>query len=63
MDFLGDVLGDIVSDQAGKAVRRMRRRFGPAPSGAGCALKIVSGSQDGLSQHWPGGKLGHFTDR
>jgi hypothetical protein len=56
MDFLGDVLGDIVADQAGKAVRRVRRRFGPAPSGAGCALKIVSGSQDGLSQHWRRGE-------
>lgn len=52
MDFLGDVLGDIVADQAGKAVRRVRRRLGPAPSGAGCALKIISGSQDGLSQRW-----------
>jgi hypothetical protein len=56
MDFLGDVLGDVVADQAGKALRRVRRRLGPAPSGAGCALKIVSGSQDGLSQHWRRGE-------
>ena len=52
MDFLGDVLGDIVADKAGEAERRVRRRLGPAPSGAGCALKVISGTQDGLSQHW-----------
>jgi len=51
-DLVGDVLGDVVADKAGKAVRRVRRRLGPAPSGAGCALKIISGTQDGLSQHW-----------
>ena len=27
-------------------------RRGPADEGAGCALKIISGGQDGLSQHW-----------
>jgi len=52
MDFLGDVLGDVVADKAGKALRRMRDRRGPADGGARCALKIISGTQDGLSQHW-----------
>ena len=52
MDFLGDVLGDVVADKAGKALRRMRDRRGPADGGARCALKIIGGTQDGLSQHW-----------
>ena len=52
MDFLGDVLGDVVADKAGKALRRVRDRRGPAAGGARCALKIISGTQDGLSQHW-----------
>ena len=52
MDFLGDVLGDVVADKAGKALRRVRDRRGPADGGARCALKIISGTQDGLSQHW-----------
>ena len=51
-DLIGDALGDVVADKAGKAVRRVRRRLGPAVNGAGCALKIISGSQDGLSRHW-----------
>jgi hypothetical protein len=51
-DLIGDVLGDVVADKAGKGLRRMRQRLGPAAGGVGCALKIVSGSQDGLSQHW-----------
>ena len=51
-DLIGDVLGDVVADKAGKGLRRMRQRLGPPASGAGCALKIISGSQDGLSQHW-----------
>lgn len=56
MDFLGDlvgeVLGDVVADKARKGLRRVRGRGDPADGGAGCALKIVSGSQEGLSQHW-----------
>jgi hypothetical protein len=56
MDFLGDLVGDVVSDvvvgKAGKGLRRVLGRRGPADGGAGCALKIISGSQDGLSQHW-----------
>ena len=56
MDFLGDLVGDMVSDavagRAGKGLRRVLGRRGPADGGAGCALKIISGSQDGLSQHW-----------
>jgi len=51
-DLIGDVLGDVVADKAGRGLRRMRQRLGPAADGAGCALKIISGSQDGLSQHW-----------
>lgn len=51
-DLIGDALGDVVGDKVGKGLRRVRRRLGPADSGAGCALKIISGSQDGLSQHW-----------
>ncbi len=56
MDFLGDLVGDVVSDvvagRAGKGLRRMLGRRGPADWGTDCALKIISGSQDGLSQHW-----------
>ena len=56
MDFLGDLVGDVVSDvvvgKAGKGLRRVLGRRGPADGGVGCALKIISGSQDGLSQHW-----------
>ncbi len=56
MDFLGDLVGDVVSDvvagKAGKGLRRVLGRRGPADGGAGCALKVISGSQDGLSQHW-----------
>jgi hypothetical protein len=54
MDFLGDLVGDVVSDvvvgRAGQGLRRVLGRRGPADGGAGCALKIISGSQDGLSQ-------------
>ncbi len=54
MDFLsglvGDVVGDVVADKAGKGLRRVLGRRGPADGGAGCALKIISGSQDGLSR-------------
>lgn len=54
-DFLGDLLGDMLGDaaarKAGKGLRRVLGR-GPADSGNGCALKIISGSQDGLSPHW-----------
>ncbi len=56
MDFLGDLVGDVVSDvvtgKASKGLRRVLGRRGPADGSAGCALKIISGSQDGLSQHW-----------
>ena len=57
MDFLGDLVGDVVGDvvagKAGKGLRRvLGRRGGPADGSAGCALKIISGSQDGLSRHW-----------
>ncbi len=56
MDFLSDLVGDVVSDvvagKAGKGLRRVLGRRGPADGGAGCALKVISGSQDGLSQHW-----------
>ena len=56
MDFLGDLVGDVVSNvvvgKAGKGLRRVLGRRGPADGGVGCALKIISGSQDGLSQHW-----------
>ena len=55
MDFLGDLIGDavgdVLADKARKGLRRVRGRRGPDES-AGCALKIISGSQDGLSQHW-----------
>ena len=52
-DLVGDVLGDVVADKAGKGLRRvLGRRGGPADGSAGCALKIISGSQDGLSRHW-----------
>ena len=51
-DLVGDVLGDIVADKARKGLRRVRGSRGPADGGARCALKIISGSQDGLSQHW-----------
>jgi hypothetical protein len=51
-DLIGDVLGDVVADKVGKGLHRVRGRRGPADEGAGCALKIISGSQDGLSQHW-----------
>jgi hypothetical protein len=56
VDFLGDLVGDMIGDaiagRAGKGLRRVLGRRVPADEGAGCALKIVSGSQDGLSQHW-----------
>lgn len=56
MDFLSDlvggVVGDVVAGKAGKGLRRVLGRRGPADGSAGCALKIISGSQDGLSQHW-----------
>ncbi len=51
-DLVGDVVGDVVAGKAGKGLRRMLGRRGPADGGTGCALKIISGSQDGLSQHW-----------
>src|SRR5579862_1392972 len=51
-DLIGDVLGDVVADKAGQGLRRMQRRFGPAAGGTACGLKIISGGQDGLSQHW-----------
>jgi hypothetical protein len=59
-DFLGDLLGDMLSDvvarKTRKGMRRVLGRPGPADSGNGCALKILSGRQDGLSQQWrPGG--------
>ena len=52
MDFLGDLVGDIVADKASKGLRRVLSRRGPSDESAGCALKIISGSQDGLSRHW-----------
>jgi hypothetical protein len=56
VDFLGDLVGDVVSDvvagKTGQGLRRVLSRRGPAEGSAGCALKIISGSQDGLSQHW-----------
>ncbi len=56
MDFLSDLVGDVAGDvEAGKVGKRLRRvlgRRGPAGGSAGCALKVISGSQDGLSQHW-----------
>ena len=56
MDFLGDLVGDVVSDvvvgRAGRGLRRVLGRRGSADGGADCALKVISGSQDGLSQHW-----------
>ncbi len=56
MDFLSDLVGDVVGEavagKAGKGLRRALGRRGPADGSAGCALKIISGSQDGLSQHW-----------
>jgi hypothetical protein len=56
MAFLGDLVGDVVSDvvagRAGKGLRRVLGRRGPAGGGVGCALKIISGSQGGFSQHW-----------
>lgn len=51
-DLIGDVAGDVVADKARKGLRRVLGRRGPADGGTGCALKIISGSQDGLSQHW-----------
>jgi hypothetical protein len=51
-DLVGDVLGDVVAGQAGQGLRRVLGRRGPADEGTGCALKIISGSQEGLSQHW-----------
>jgi hypothetical protein len=51
-DLIGDVVGDVLADKVGDKLRRVRRRRGPADEGVGCALKIISGSQDGLSQHW-----------
>lgn len=51
-DLVGDVVGDVVAGKAGKGLRRVLGRRGPADGGAGCALKIISGSQDGLSRHW-----------
>ncbi len=51
-DLVGDVVGDVVVGKAGKGLRRVLGRRGPADGGASCALKIISGSQDGLSQHW-----------
>jgi hypothetical protein len=51
-DLLGDVLGDVVADKAGQGLRRVLGRRGLADGGTGCALKVISGSQDGLSQHW-----------
>ncbi len=50
-DLVGDVVGDVVAGKAGKGLRRVLGRR-PADGGVGCALKIISGSQDGLSQHW-----------
>ncbi len=56
MDFLGDLvgeaIGDAVSGKTGKGLRRALGRRDPGDEGAGCALKIISGSQDGLSQRW-----------
>jgi hypothetical protein len=52
MDFLGDLVGDMVGDVLAGKARRVLGRRGPADVGAGCALKIISGGQDGLSQHW-----------
>lgn len=46
------MVSDAVAGRAGKGLRRVLARRGPAAGGAGCALKIISGSQDGLSQHW-----------
>ena len=51
-DLIGDVLGDVVADKAGQGLRRVRRRLGPVNSGASCALKVIGGTQDRLSQHW-----------
>ena len=55
MDFLGDLVGDVAGDvvagKASKGLCRVLGRRGPADGSAGCALKIISGSQDGLSQH------------
>ncbi len=51
-DLVGDVVGDVIAGKAGKGLRRVLGRRGPADGGARCALKIISGSQDGLSQHW-----------
>ena len=63
-DFLGDLLGDMLSDVVARktrtGIRRVLGRPGPADSGNGCALKVISGRQDGLSQQWrPGGA--HFA--
>ena len=52
MDFLSDLVGDIVADKASKGLRRVLSRRGPSDESAGCALKIIRGSQDGLSRHW-----------
>jgi len=51
-DLVGDVVGDVVAGKAGKGLRRVLGRRGPSDGSAGCALKIISGSHDGLSQHW-----------
>ena len=51
-DLVGDVVGDVVAGKASKGLRLVLNRRGPSDGNAGCALKIISGSQDGLSRHW-----------
>ena len=40
-----------MAGKASKGLRRVLGRRGPADGSADCALKIISGNQDGLSQH------------
>jgi hypothetical protein len=55
MDFLGDLIGgavgDAVADKVGKGWRRAMSRA-LVGQGAGCGLRLISGSQDDLSQNW-----------
>lgn len=50
MDFLGELVGDIIGDSIGDKIGKRLRRG--AERGGRCALRIVTGSQDGLSKQW-----------
>jgi hypothetical protein len=52
VDFLSDVVGDVVSEvvagKASKGLRRVLGRRGPADGSADCALKIIRGKSGRL---------------